>query len=326
MKAMVASGYGGPEVFQLQNVPVPTAEGDRVLVKVEVASLTTADTMMRTGKPYFGRLFTGLRKPKHPIPGTGFSGVVVAAGKDVTRFKVGDEVFGETTLGFSTHAEYVAISENGVIHHKPENLPHEEAASYCDGALTAYNFLIEIANLTPGQRVLINGAAGAVGSAGVQIAKYFGAEVTAVASAHNHGKLIQMGADTCIDYHAVDFTTSDQQFDIVFDAVGKSSFAKCKSILTEKGIYLSTVLKADVLFASVQTSILKSSKRAVFAATGLRKEHELSEMLNEVIKIQQKGALHLPIDRQYPLEKLAEAHGYLSTGKKKANLILRIAS
>ncbi|WP_223279515.1 NAD(P)-dependent alcohol dehydrogenase [Phaeocystidibacter marisrubri] len=326
MKAMVASSYGGPEVFQLRHVPISHPEKDEVLVKVHVASLTTADTMMRVGKPYIGRLFTGIRKPKHPIPGTGFSGVVVAVGENVTRFVEGDEVFGETTLGFSTHAEYVLLPENGVIQHKPENLPHEEAASYGDGVLTAYNFLIEIANLTPGQRVLINGAAGAVGSAGLQIAKHFGAHVTAVASAHNHGKLTQLGADACIDYQTQDFTESNQLFDVVFDAVGKSSYAKCKSILTPNGIYLSTVLKASILWDSFITALTQSTKRAAFAATGLRKDHELNEMLSEVIKIQQKGALHLPIDRQYPLEKLAEAHGYLSTGKKKGNVILRVES
>lgn len=326
MKAMVASGYGGPEVLQLQTVPVPTIGDGEVLIKVKVASITTADTMMRTGKQYFGRLFTGISKPKHPIPGTGFSGVVVKTGKDVTRFRVGDEVFGETTLGFSTQAEYTKISEDGVILHKPENLPHEEAASFCDGPLTAYNFLVEIAKIKKGQKVLVNGAAGAVGSAGVQIAAHFGAEVTAVASLHNHGKLLQSGATRCIDYHTEDFTDGTEKYDIIFDSVGKSSFAQSKKSLKSGGIYLSTVLGFGVLMASMRSNMLKSEKRAAFAATGFNKEHVLKTMLEHVLEIHQKGALHLTIDRQYPLEKLAEAHGYLSTGKKKANLILRVES
>ncbi|MBN1819854.1 MAG: NAD(P)-dependent alcohol dehydrogenase, partial [Prolixibacteraceae bacterium] len=206
MKAIVATGYGGPDVLKLQQVEKPQPKESEVLVKVYVSSATTADTMMRTGKPYFGRLITGLTKPKHTIPGTGFAGVVEAVGKNVKNFKSGDRVFGETTLEFSTNAEYFTMPETGVILPLPVNMSYADGATYGDGHITSYNFLKEIAHVKPDQSVLINGASGSLGTAAVQIAKHLGAKVTGVCSTRNVGLVKSLGADNVIDYTKTDFT------------------------------------------------------------------------------------------------------------------------
>ncbi len=321
MKAIVAKGYGTPDVFQLQEVEKPHAKANEVLVKVQAASVTTADGMIRTGKPYFGRLITGVFKPKHPIPGTGFAGVVEHAGAAVKNFAVGDRVFGETTLGFSTNAEYVTIPENGVLAKMPDNLSYAEAAGFCDGHLTSWNFLKKIAQLEAGEKILINGASGSLGTAAVQLAKYKGAEVTAVCSTRNIGLVKSLGADHTIDYTQQDFTNNNGKFDFVFDTVGKSSFAKCRKILAPTGQYLSPVLNFGLLLQMLFTAKLGKQK-AKFAATGLLSEEELRKLLLELIEIYKEGKLHTVIDRQYPLEKTAEAHRYIATGRKKGNVVV----
>lgn len=321
MKAIVANGYGGPEVFQIQTVERPTPKANEVLVKVVAASSTRADTMMRTGKPYFGRLFTGLSKPKRPIPGTGFSGVVVAVGSDVKSFDIGDEVFGESTDIFSTNAEFIAIPESSVMVHKPESLSFAEACVFCDGHLTSYNFLKKIANVQVGQRVLINGASGSLGMAAVQIAKSLGAHVTGVCSTGNIGLVKSLGADEVIDYRKDDFTKSQKQFDIIYDTVGKSSFKACKNVLSENGQYISPVLQFGLLIDMIITSKF-GSKKAKFEATGLNNEKELKKMLEGVMEIFHKGHLKTFIDRQFPLEKVGEAHKYIDLGHKRGNVVI----
>ncbi len=323
MKAIVATGYGSPAVLQLQDVNTPTIKSNEVLVKIHATTVTKADTMMRTGTPYFGRLFTGLRTPKHPIPGTGFAGVVEAVGNQVSSLVVGDAVFGETTLGFSTNAEFVAVPENGVILKKPDSISYTEAAAFTDGHLTSYNFLKEIAQVKPGQKVLINGASGSLGTAAVQLAKYFGAEVTAVCSTRNIGLVKSLGAHHIIDYTKQDFTTTGQTYDVIYDTLGKRSFKECKKVLTEKGQYISPVLQFPLLFQMLWTSRF-GRKKAKFAATGLRSDRELREMLQEVIRIVTAGHLKTVIDRQYPLEKVAEAHTYVDAGHKKGNVIINV--
>lgn len=321
MKAIVATGYGAPDVLQLQQVAKPAPKENEVLVKIYASTVTTADGMMRTGTPYFGRLFTGLSKPKHPIPGTGFAGVVEAIGKKVTSFQPGDEVFGETTLGASTNAEFVSIPETGVILPKPENLGFNEAATLTDGPLTSYNFLKEVAKVQAGQKVLINGASGSLGTAAVQIAKTLGAQVTGVCSHRNVGAVKALGADEVIDYTRKDFTHSNETYDFVFDTVGKSSFNKCKNILAESGTYLSPVMGFALLIQMMASSII-GKKKAKFSATGLLKDHELCVQLSEVVKLFKEGKLNVVIDRQYPLEKVAEAHTYVASGHKKGNVVI----
>ncbi|WNB18103.1 NAD(P)-dependent alcohol dehydrogenase [Marivirga arenosa] len=321
MKATVATGYGSPEVLQLQEVKRPVPKANEVLVKVMTASATTADAMMRTGKPYIARLFVGLTKPKKAIPGTGFSGVVEQVGKDVTDFEIGDRVFGETAFGFSSNAEYLTISEDGVILPMPENLDFSEAANFCDGHLTSFNFLKEIAKVKPGQKVLINGASGALGTSAIQIAKFMGAQVTAVCSGRNTGLVRSLGADEVIDYQQKDFTKGDRKYDYVYDTIGKSSFSACKAILSEKGVYLSPVLKFSLLLQMIKTSLF-GQKKAKFEATGANKEEKLRYLLSEVLDIYKEGRLKTVIDRQFPLEKVAEAHRYIDSGHKRGNVVI----
>jgi len=321
MKAIVAKGYGAPDVLKLQQVEKPQPKENEILVKVYASSATTADGMMRTGKPYFGRLMTGMFKPKHAIPGTGFAGVVVATGTNIRKFNLGTRVFGETTLGFSTNAEYVAIPESGVILPMPENMSYAEGATFGDGHVASMNFLKEVAQIKPGQKVLINGASGSLGTAAVQLAKHFGAEVTSVTSTRNVGLVKSLGAENVIDYTKKDFTKVNETFDVVFDTVGKSSFSKSKNILTKTGLYISPVLRFSLLLQMMWTSAF-SKKKAKFAATGLRTDAELKSLMSELISIFKEGRLKTIIDRQYPLEKVAEAHTYIASGHKKGNVVI----
>ena len=265
MKAIVATAYGGPEVLKLQNVPKPQIKTNDVLVKVVATTSTAADGMMRTGKPYFGRLMTGLLRPKHAIPGTGFAGYIVETGLEVKKFNLGTRVFGETTLGMSANAEFVAVPEDGVILPMPDNMTYTEAATYGDGHVTSLNFLKKIAEIKTGQKVLINGASGSLGTAAVQLARNFGAEVTGVCSSRNVGLVKSLGADHVIDYTREDFTTGNIKYDLVFDTVGKSSYSKSKNILTESGKYVSPVLKFSLLMQMFWTSVF-SKKKAMFGS------------------------------------------------------------
>ena len=321
MKAIVATGYGSPEVFQLQEVAKPQSGANEVIVKVYASTSTAADGMIRTGKPYFGRLITGLTKPKHPIPGTGFAGIVETVGTGVGKFQPGDRVFGETTVGFSANAEFLSISENGVILKMPDNMSFAEGATFGDGHVTSMNFLKEIAKIKAGQKVLINGASGSLGTAAVQIAKYFGAEVTGVSSTRNVGLVKSLGADHVIDYTKKDFTKVNETYDVVYDTIGKSSFSKSKKILTESGQYVSPVLQFPLLLQMMRTSMV-GKKRAKFSATGLLKEIELRALFAELLEIFKEGKLKTVIDRQYPLEKVADAHTYVASGHKKGNVVI----
>lgn len=321
MKAMVATAYGNADVLQLASVDKPTLKPHEVLVKIVASSATTADSMMLTGKPYIARLFVGLTKPKHPIPGTGFAGVVEAIGHEVLHFDVGDEVFGETTLGFSTNAEYMAIPASGVILPKPASLPFEEAVTFCDGHLTSYNFLTRIAQIKLGDEVLVNGAAGSLGTAAVQIAKSLGANVTAVCSSKNTALVKSLGADQVIDYQKTDFTRLSQKYDVVFDTVGKSTFTRAKKALKKGGVYMSPVLTFSLLLQMLTTSLI-GQKKARFEATGANKAAMLKSMLASVLELHMNGTLKTVIDRQYPLERLAEAHHYIALGHKKGNVVI----
>lgn len=323
MKAIVATKYGGPEVLQVQEIEKPIPKPHEVLVKVFVASVTRADTMIRTGKPYIGRLIVGLTKPKHPVTGTGFAEVISQVGENVTKFKVGDKVFGETTTGFGTHAEYVAVNEDGVIARKPDFLTFQEAATLADGPLTSMNFLKNVAQLLPGQKILINGASGSLGTAAVQLAKQMGAEVTGVSSASNLNLVKSLGADHVIDYNKVDFTNLLAQYDIIYDTVGKSSFSKSKKALKPGGAYISPVLKMGTMLQMLKTSMI-GNKKAKFSATGILKETQLRELLNELLAIMAKSDFKTIIDREYPLEQTAEAHAYISKGHKKGNVIVTV--
>ena len=321
MKAIICTKYGSPDVLQLEEVEKPIPKDNEVLIKVHASSVTKADTMMRRGTPFYGRIFIGLTKPKNPITGTGFAGIIENTGKAVMHLKKGDAVFGETGVGFSTNAEYVCVSEKALITAKPENISFEEAAPICDGVLTSWCFLKDIGKIQSGQSILVNGASGSLGTAAVQIAKYSGAEVTGVCSSANAELVKSLGADKVIDYTKEDFTKADQKYDIIFDSIGKSSFSQCKNALKENGVYLSPVLKFSLLLQMMRTSKF-GKKKAKFSATGLRPVPELHAFLEELKEIIVSGKIKIVIDKKYKLEQTADAHRYIDAGHKRGNVVI----
>jgi len=323
MKVVKYMKYGSPDVLKVEEVEKPAPKNNEVLVKICAASVTAADTMMRRGNPYIGRLFIGLTKPKYSVIGTGFAGDVEAVGKDVTQFTVGDAVFGESIFGSGTNAEYVCVPEEGVLVRKPSNVSYEEACPACDGAVTSLNFLRDVGKIQKGQRVLVVGASGSLGSAAVQIARGMGAKVTGVCSSSNAEWVKSLGAEAVIDYTAEDFTKNGQTYDIVYDTLGKHSFMHCKSSLSKNGVYLSPVFGIGNLLQMLWTSVI-GGKKAKFSATGLRPIQELRELLAEVKSLLESKKIKSIIDKQYPLVEAAAAHAYVDKGHKKGNVVISI--
>lgn len=323
MKAIRYSEYGSAEVLTVVETHKPTPKANELLIRIKAASVTRADTMMRKGAPYLGRLMLGLSKPKYTGMGTGFAGVIEAVGEKVSHFKIGDEVFGESVFGSGTNAEYVCVPEDGVIAKKPDNLSYEEACSACDGPITSLNFLRDVGQLQSGQKVLIIGASGSIGSAAVQIAKHLGAHVTAVCSGANAVWVKSLGAERVLDYTQEDFTQENLEYDIIFDTVGQSSFAQCKQSLTKNGVYLSPVFNVRNLFQMFLTCQF-SRKKAKFSATGMRPAHELRNMLNELKTLFETEKLQSIIDRRYDLTEVVKAHSYIDKGHKKGNVVITL--
>lgn len=323
MKAIACTAYGGPEVLQLTEIEKPQPKENEVLLKIIATPITAADTMMRKGTPFYARFFLGLMKPKNPIPGTGFAGVIERVGEEVSLFQVGDHVFGETALGFGANAEYTCVPEDGIIAKMPAQLSFEEVAPVCDGAMTSLNFLRDLGNVQPGQKVLINGASGSLGTAGIQLAKYFGAVVTGVCSSKNVELVKNLGADHVIDYTTTDFTQEDEQYDIIYDTIGSLSFSQCKASLKKNGMYLCPVLSMPLLLKMIWTTMF-GSKKAKFDATGIRPPAELRVLLQELKNLLEEGKLHSVIDRSYALHETVDAHRYVDTGHKIGNVILKL--
>jgi len=323
MKAMIYTKYGSPDVVELKDIEKPTPKDNEVLVRVCATTVTATDSAFRKGEPFITRAFTGLIKPKITILGDMLAGEIEAVGQNVKLFKSGDQVFGSTGPGFGAHAEYICLPEDGALAIKPANMTYGEAAAVCDGALTALPFLRDKANIQRGQKVLINGASGSIGTVAVQLAKYFGAEVTGVCSTTNLELVKSLGADKVIDYTKEDFTKSGQTYDIIFDAVGKSSFSRCKSALTQNGVYLSTALTMATLPQALWTSMI-GGKKAMVAATGLRPAGERAKDLIFLKELIEGEKLKSVIDRRYPLEQIAEAHRYVDKGHKKGNVVITV--
>ncbi|UYP48826.1 Acryloyl-coenzyme A reductase [Candidatus Lokiarchaeum ossiferum] len=323
MKAIICTKYGPPEVLNFKEVEKPTPKDNELLIKIYGAAVNSTDPTFRLGKPAISRLFTGLLKPKHRIPGDVLAGEIEAIGKDVTLFKVGDQVFGASINNLGAHAEYICLPEDGQIALKPINMNYGEAAAIVDGALTALPFLRDKGEIQSGQKVLINGASGSVGTAAIQLAKYYGAEVTGVCSTTNLELVTSLGADNVIDYTEEDFTKTGHTYDIIFDTVAKSSFSKCKRALNESGIYLTTVPTLPILFQALWTSKF-GNKKAQFAAAGLRPTAEKAKDLLFLKGLIEAGKLKAAIDRVYSLEQMAEAHRYVEKGHKKGNVIITI--
>ncbi len=323
MKAATYESYGSPEVVHLEEVPTPQPGDDDVLVRVDTTTVNLVDCAFRAGDPIFARLFTGLRRPRRSILGSELAGEVVAAGRNVTRFRPGDLVFGAADENFGTHAQYVRLPANGVLTTKPEGLTMAEAAGATGGVLTALPFLRDHARVQPGQRVLIVGASGSIGTAAVQLAKRFGAHVTGVCSGGNAAMVGDLGADEVVDYTVDDFTRGSERYDVVFDTVGKSSPSAAKRVLVDGGVYMTTVISLGALWRNVWTRVF-GRHRAIFAATGLRAMEDKRKDLLVVRELLAKGELRMVVDRTMPLSDIVEAHRYVGTGHKKGNLVIAV--
>jgi NADPH:quinone reductase-like Zn-dependent oxidoreductase len=323
MKAIVCPAYGPPTVLQLREVATPTPSAKDVRIRIHATTATTAGLAMLTGDPFIARLATGLRRPKVPIPGTELAGEIDAVGGAVTRFRVGDQVVAASDLRFGAHAEYIVLPEDAAIAPKPVTMTYAEAVALCEGGLTALPFLRAAAKVQPGQAVLINGAAGAVGTAAVQLATYFGAVVTGVCGPAHLELVKSLGADTVVDYTRQDFTTTGQTYDIIFDTVGKSSFTRCRGALKPGGVYLTTVPTLAILPQMLWTSRF-GNKRAIFAATGLRPTSAKTKDLLVLKELAEAGQLRAVIDRRYPLAQAVEAYQHVATGHKQGHVVLTL--
>jgi NADPH:quinone reductase-like Zn-dependent oxidoreductase len=323
MKAMNCVHKGSPEAFQLIQTAMPSINDHEVLVKISAALVTASDCITGSGSSALAGFFGSRKKSKENIMGVEFAGVVSAVGNQVKRFKVNDCVFGSAGLSYGAYAEYIKLKEDAVLLQKPEHIDFDEAACLCDGGLTAYNFLKVKAKLRPGQKVLIYGASGAVGTYAVQLAKYFGAVVTGVSGTGHIDLLKELGADQVIDYRNEDFTKNNQTYDVIFDAVGKLTYSRCKKSLNPKGIYLTTIPSLAILLQMLFTSG-RRGKRAIFSATGLKKAADRSVWLKYLADLSSEGILKTIIDRYYPLEQMNEAHRYVGAGHKKGNVIITL--
>ncbi len=325
MKAIVCTQYGSPDVLQLQEIDKPTPKDNEVLVKIQIATATTAGLSARTGTPFIARLFSGLTKPRaqNRILGVEFAGVIAAIGKDVTTFQVGDAVFGMT--GATTpgaYAEYKCLAQDAALLPMPTTVSMEEAAAMVEGGITAINFLQNNVTLQPNQPVLIYGASGAVGTAAVQVAKALSAHVTAVCSAASFDLMHSLGADAVIDYKTEDFTQNGHHYAVIFDTVGKRSFAECKGSLTPDGTYLDSG-NASTILPMLWTRWF-GRKKAILAASYVRSSEGIGQDLAVLKTLIEAGKMKAVIDRTYTLADTADAHRYVETGRKKGNVVITV--
>lgn len=319
MKAIVYSKYGPPEVARLLEVAKPIPKDNEVLVKVYASTVNRTDSGFRSAEYFISRFWSGLLKPKYQILGCEFAGIIEEIGQSVTIFKKGDKVFGYNDKTFGGHGQYLTIAETNTLTTMPEDLSFDIAAALTEGAHYAL-VNIRAAKVERGQNVLVNGATGSIGSAAVQLLKYFGAIVTAVCNTKNVALVKSLGSDTVIDYQTQDFTKTENKFEFIFDAVGKSSFGQCKPLLTEKGIYISTELgkNGENIFLALTTP-LWGGKKVLFPIPSINKQDVI--FLKERV---QKGEYKPVIDRQYKLDQIVEAYKYIESGQKTGNVILKI--
>ena len=321
MKAAVYDRYGPPDVVHVTEVQTPVPRDNEVLVRIRATTICAADWRLRKADPFLVRFFNGFWKPKRRVLGTEFAGTIESAGKNVTRFHAGDEVFGSTGFTFGAHAEYFCLPETGAIDTKPRNMTHEEAAAVMFGATSALSFLRR-AKIQAGQRVLIYGASGSVGVFAVQLAKHFGAHVTGVCSTANLELVKSLGADAVVDYTREDFSKAGRVYDVVFDTVGKSGISRTIKSLKRGGVYvqiggsspLSTAL--GLLWIAITRQARVVSGVATLAAGDMAFFKTLIE----------QGQMRTVIDRRYPLNEIVEAHRYAEAGHKKGHVVIVVNS
>jgi NADPH:quinone reductase-like Zn-dependent oxidoreductase len=323
MKAIVYTKYGSPDVLQLKKVAKPVPRDNEVLVKIYATTVNRTDTATIRAKPFFARIFTGILKPKKQTPGTEFAGRIEAIGKNVTSLKVGDIVFGFDDQGSKSHAQYLTISEDKGLTTIPKDLTYEQAAASTEGAHYAYNS-IKNAKIKAGQKSLVYGASGAIGSAAVQLLKHFDVYVTAVCNTKNIGLVKSLGADKVIDYTKEDFTKDEEKYNFVFDAVGKSSFAKCKQLLQRGGVYISSDLgyMAQNIPLTLITPIIKPMIGNKKTVSPMPTDTRGSILF--VRKLIEEGKFKAVIDRKYPLEQIVEAYKYVEKGQKSGNVVITV--
>lgn len=317
MKAATYYNYGSPEVLQLETVQKPTVQDNEVLVKIHATTVSAGDWRMRRADPFAVRFFSGLMKPKNPILGHELAGEIEAVGNGVKRFKKGDLVFGSTNLLSGTYAEYISLPEDLPLAIMPEKLSFEEATAGPVGAITALYFLRK-ANVQAGQKILIHGASGAIGSAAVQLAKHFGAEVTGVCSTKNAALVKSLGADKVVDYKKEDFTKINERFDVVFNTVGKTSFSETKHLLTPTGTYIASDAPGSDYLQMLWAPFM-GKKNIIAGVSKQRKEDILY-----IKQLMETGQFKPVIDRKYPLSDIVDAHRYVEMGHKKGNVVITI--
>ena len=317
LKAFIHTRYGPPEVLRFGEIPDPVPGDSEILIKIHATTVNRTDNGFLRADPFIARFFTGLFRPKNRILGSEFAGRVASTGKKVTLFRTGDHVFGFCEFG--AHAEYLVMDEQGTVATIPAGLSFEEAAPLTEGAHYALNN-IRRTNIQAGQQVLVYGATGAIGSAAVQIIKAIGAEVTAVCNTKNLDLVASLGADRVIDYTAEDFTITDLKYDVVFDAVGKSSFKKCKPLLKEGGIFVSTDLGpfAQNPFLALITPMF-GGRKVLFPIPVFDKE-----MIHYLSDLAKSGKFRPVIDRLYAFDKIPEAFHYVHTGRKTGNVVVTL--
>ena len=326
MKAILHTKFGPPDELQLKEVEKPVPKDNEVLIKIHATTVTSSDCNLRnfTFVPKLflipARLFMcGVFRPRINILGIDLAGEIEAVGKDVNRFKEGDQVFGTPEPALGAHAEYICIPEDGVLTIKPATMTWDEAASVSLAGNTALYFIRDLGNIQAGQKVLINGASGGIGTFAVQLAKHYGAEVTGVCSTTNLEMVKSLGADMIIDYTKEDFTKRNETYDVIFDVVGKTSFSRCKRLLKQKGVYLVNFIELPELVQILLTSMIGSKKvKGGMAVATVDNMIFLKELI-------EAGKIKPVIDRRYPLEQTAEAFRYVEKGHKKGNVVITVA-
>jgi len=322
MKAAVGRRYGPPDTVTVGDVPRPEPRDDEILVRVRAAAVGVVDGLARRGSPWYARVHFGLRRPRFPVLGCDFAGQVEAAGPAVTRFGVGEAVFGTIAPRFGAHAEYVCLPEHGAVAPKPANMSYPEAAALADA--TALCFLRDKAGLRPGQAILVNGASGAVGTAAVQLARHFGATVTGVCSGPHLRLVRKLGAESVVDYTRTDFSRAGRRYDVIFDVAGTSSFGRCRRVLNPGGVYLTTA-PSPAIFVQMPWTARFGSRRAVVAFTGLRPAAEKQRDLLVIRELAEASALTPVVGACYPLARIADAYRRVDAGHKKGTIVVAMS-